>query len=49
MEEDRDRDRDKVADSGRERKLGGALDLFLELGVEIRLVVWIWRLTSIGL
>ena len=28
--EDRNRDRDKVADSRREQKLGGALNLFLD-------------------
>jgi hypothetical protein len=39
VEEDCNRDRDKVADSRQERKLGRALNLFLELGVKIRLVV----------
>jgi len=33
---------------GGERKLGGALDWFLDWGVETRLAVWIWRSTSIG-
>jgi hypothetical protein len=29
-EEDRDRDRDEAVDGGREQKLGGALNLFLD-------------------
>ena len=34
------RDRDKAADSGREQKLGGALNLFLDWEVGARLAVW---------
>jgi hypothetical protein len=39
VEEDCNRDRDEAVDGGRKRKLDGALNLFLELGVEIRLAV----------
>ena len=35
-----DRDRDEAADGGREQKLGGALNLFLDWEAGARLAVW---------